>query len=719
MENGKHIWNFSSVGGVKRVNIESGDDLKALESLDQKLWTALSCPVHGLEIDAKTLELIDTNNDGRIRVPEILDAVKWITSVIKNPDDLLKQEKEFPLSAINDSTEEGKTLLASAQQILNNIGFGNATTITVEETSDTARIFAGTMFNGDGVITEDSTTDIEIKKLINEIMLCIGSIGDRSGKAGVSEKHINDFYENCELYSTWYSKAENDLHNILPFGDSTEDTVAIYNEVKSKIEDYFIRCRLAEFDPQSVEVLNMLVSRFEVISPKDLTTCMDEIATFPIAKIEAGKPLPLDKGINPAWELLLSKFVKLIIVPKFNQNISLKESEWKSLSDIFNSFHKWKSEKEGIAVEQLGLKRIREILSGKGKEKLKELVEKDNALKSEANSIILVDKLVRFYRDIFTLLNNFVTFYDFYSPNKNAIFQTGTLFIDQRSCDLCIKVNNMQKHSTMATLSGMFLIYCDCTSKIGKEKMTIVAAMTNGDIDNLIVGKNAIFYDRNGMDWDATVIKIIDNPISIRQAFWSPYRKVSKFIEAQINKMASERENEVQKTTTSNIEKTATTKIEESTKTQAPPFDIGKFVGIFAAIGLALGAIGGVLASFISGFFSLVWWKMPLALLGIILVISGPSMIIAWLKLRKRNLAPILDANGWAINARAIINIPFGNTLTHLAHLPKNSRLNLNDPFTNKKSPFLKIIIISVVFIGIIAYILWKYGYLQMWYFGY
>ena len=60
-------------------------------------------------------------------------------------------------------------------------------------------------------------------------------------------------------------------------------------------------------------------------------------------------------------------------------------------------------------------------------------------------------------------------------------------------------------------------------------------------------------------------------------------------------------------------------------------------------------------------------------------------MILAWLKLRKRNLAPLLDANGWAINAQATINIAFGNTLTHLATLPENSRLNLIDPFAKRK----------------------------------
>jgi len=158
------------------------------------------------------------------------------------------------------------------------------------------------------------------------------------------------------------------------------------------------------------------------------------------------------------------------------------------------------------------------------------------------------------------------------------------------------------------------------------------------------------------------------------------------------------------------IEQKSPIAVDETAK--SAPFDIAKFAGIFAAIGLAFGAIGSVLASIIGGFIALTWWKMPLAFLGIILAISGPSMILAWLKLRKRNLAPVLDANGWAINARATINIAFGRTLTDLAKLPKNAKLNIKDPFRKKRSPFLPILIILIIIAT--AIVLWKLGYISL-----
>ena len=719
-----HTWSFSRVGGVNRVNLDTGKDLINLENLDQKLWTALSCPVHGLEIDSKTLELIDIDNDDRIRVPEVRAAVKWLTSLVKDQDELVKEHQSLELSFINDSTEEGQTLLKSARQILKNLGKPDAESLTVTETSDTVKIFADTKFNGDGIITEYSADDESVKKLIGDIISCVGSQTDRSGREGISLNHIKDFYQSCEDYSNWYTRAETDKKKILPFGDGTIAAYDALLAVKSKIEDYFLRCRLTGYDPASTEVLNALKSGYESITTKDLSKCLDEIALFPLSAIDPNQTLAFSKGINPVWEKSMVTFKNLVVHPVFPGKENLGRDEFDTICRKFDDYIIWQSEKKGASVEKLGLQMIREIISGKSKKELYSLLDQDKALESNANNIFLVDKLVRYHRDLFRLLRNYVTFYDFYSPDEEAIFQAGKLYFDQRCCELCMVVRDMSKHNALARTSGLFLAYCECTLNKGNEKMLIVAAFTDGDFDNIDVGRNGIFYDRKGRDWDATIVRIIDNPISIRQAFWSPYRKVSKFINNQVEKFASAKEKEVDTVAQSGVEKTAgkvdtglkaSVQAAPATSAAAPaPFDIGKFVGIFAALSLALGAIGSVLMSIFTGFFSLTWWKMPLALLGVMLFISGPSMLLAWLKLRKRNLAPLLDANGWAVNARATINITFGATLTHLARLPENSKLNLVDPFAKKRNPWIPVLlIITALALGVL--LLWYFGLLSRW----
>ena len=139
-----------------------------------------------------------------------------------------------------------------------------------------------------------------------------------------------------------------------------------------------------------------------------------------------------------------------------------------------------------------------------------------------------------------------------------------------------------------------------------------------------------------------------------------------------------------------------------------------RFAGIFAAIGLAIGAIGTAIASTVTGFLQLSWWQMPIAVAGIILVISGPSVLIAALKLRHRNLGPILDASGWAVNTRLRINIPFGNALTALARLPEGAERSLQDPYAEKprRGPYY---LGAVVVVLLIVAALWRYGFLMPW----
>ena len=328
-----------------------------------------------------------------------------------------------------------------------------------------------------------------------------------------------------------------------------------------------------------------------------------------------------------------------------------------------------------------------------------------------------LEKLLLLTRDFCTLLHNFVSFQDFYAKRGRAllgrgaedetpwaIFQAGTLVIDQRACNLCLKVNDMAKHNTQALDSGMYLIYCNCKHHASGQTMQIVAAMTIGDIRNLKVGKNALFYDRQGRDWEAEVVKIIDNPISIGQAFWSPYRKLGEWVTGLITKSAAEKE---QKSFADMTAKLQTTPAPADKAAAPAPFDIAKFAGIFAAIGMAIGYIGSFFTSLALGLKGLGWWGW-LVIPGLLLVISGPSMILAWMKLRKRNLAPLLNANGWAINADAIVSVLFGNTLTEQADFPI---LKLKKSGLSKASKWTIAIVATLVGIGAAVLALYLCGF--------
>ena len=324
-------WRFFRAGGFDQVKIETGADIAHLDELDQKLWVALACPTTGLEFDARTLLLVDTDKDGRVRAPEVIAAAKWATSLLKNPDDLVKSPATLSLGAINDSNPEGKQILASARQTLINLGKKDATSIGLDEISDTAKIFAATNFNGDGIVPADAASDDPTKAVINDIMICLGIETDRSGKPGISQAKADQFFADATAYSSWWKQAEGD-QTILPLGEATAAASAAVKAVKVKVEDFFARCRLAAFDARATSALNRPESDYVALAPKELTLATPEIASFPLAQIAADKPLPLGRGVNPAWASALAALQSVAVKPLLGTLDTLTEADWAALN---------------------------------------------------------------------------------------------------------------------------------------------------------------------------------------------------------------------------------------------------------------------------------------------------------------------------------------------------------------------------------------------------
>lgn len=628
-------WNFTYVGGVPRVQIASGEDIAHLDELNEKLWTVLSCPVKGLEIDEKSLDYIDSNKDGQVHVTEIVATSKWLCTVLRNPDILLKSADSIPLDAININNDEGKALHEAALKVLAGVGREGASSISLADSSS-----------------------------------CLATVLAKRVEALKAER-----------------AAQTEV--AAPFGEQTDAVAEAYAALDAKMKDFFLRSRLAQFADKAA-VLDVQEEQVQAVSTANLTEKTTDIANYPLFRITGTDVVALGTTPNPAWAAQWA-----VVKPLFTADIT--EADWNAVGAKLAAFADYKASLE--------------------------VSEADIVVDEETASIQLVDKLLHLTRDFYTLLKNFVTFIDFYNPAVKAVFQAGTLYIDQRACDLCLRVNDAGAMAAQAAASNLFLVFCHCTNKVLGQEMDIVAAVTVGDVSNIAVGKNCIFYDRQGNDWDARVTNVMDNPISIRQAAWSPYKKMASFVEEKIRTMAQSKEDSVISNATANIDaKTDSAAVavsaapaqqpaeyKEAAKAAAGAFDIAKFAGIFAAIGMALGFIGSFITSVVTGFLALNWWQMPLCILAIFLLISGPSMFLAWTKLRKRNLAPILNANGWAINAAAMISIAFGNAMTEAAKFPLSAKMRKQDPFADKDMPLWKKCIGYLIALLVIFGVLWYF----------
>ncbi|TAL07527.1 MAG: hypothetical protein EPO07_00060, partial [Verrucomicrobia bacterium] len=379
--NSTHTWKFFRVGGVDQVSFRNGSDIASLDQLDQKLWMSLAMPTRGVEFDARTADLIDADKDGRIRPPEIIAAVKWAESAFKDLSDVIKGGDSVALSAIKDAN-----ILAGAKRVLASLKKSDAQSISLADVSDTVKILAETRFNGDGVIIADTAEDVAVKKAIEDIIAALGAVTDRSGKPGINQAKLDQFLAEAQTLSDWAAKGEADK-NLTPLGlEGTAAAAAAIKAVKVKVDDYFARCRLAAYDPRALAALNRQEAEYLVIAAKDLSITAQEISGFPLAKIEASKPLPLTATVNPAWAAALSALANAAVTPLLGAGkTSLTEADWTALLAKVGAFECWTAGKPVTAVEKIGLPRLRELAKSGVKEKIAELIKQDAALEGEFN----------------------------------------------------------------------------------------------------------------------------------------------------------------------------------------------------------------------------------------------------------------------------------------------------------------------------------------------
>ena len=715
-----HRWRFFRAGGFDQVRIETPADLAALAQLDQKLWAALACPVADLEFDKRTLGYLDADRDGRIRAPELIAGVDWILARLADPA-VLFQDTPLPLAALRDD-DTGRLLAAAARHLLAIVGRSGDSLVSAADTDDLKLLFPPHEANGDGLVPATFATDEALKAVIADIIAVLGSETDRSGEPGVSEDKIKDFFAQAGAVTAWQQFGREPV--LQPFGEATPAALAAIAVLRDKIDDYFHRVALAAFDARAAALMNGEESELVKLAAKNLAD-VSETAGLPLADIRHGETLPLTQGLNPAWAGAVATFRDTVVTPLLGDRDTLSRADWRAICEKIAPCLAWQAAKPALPIlDTLAPERI-EFLAGSDSEAaLLALVAADRAVAAEADSLLDLDKLLRFQRHLVPLLNNFIAFRDFYARRDKAVFQAGTLFIDGKSCELVVRVGKVDDHARLAASSGSFLLYCDCVRRTAdatgaRERMNIVAAVTAGDEGNLMVGRNGVFYDREGRDWDAQVVKMVQNAISVREAFWLPYRRIARLISDQVQKFAASRDQAV----TAHTDGLVTKGTEQATTTLLTPpapaapaaapkaaFDIARFAGIFAAIGLAVGAIGTALAAVVGSFIALKWWQMPLALVGVMLLLSGPAMVLAWFKLRRRNLAPLLDANGWAVNTQARISIGFGTELTRVAELPEGAERSLRDPYA-PKAPLWPWLLLSLAVA--VAWWAWRQGLLH------
>jgi hypothetical protein len=735
-------WHCRRMGGTDQVTLTTMEELRHLRELDPKLWGALSCPATGIEFDQRTIALLDADGDGRIRMPEVLDAVEWLCARINDTANITGEPAYVPLSVIDTTNEQGQRLLTTANTVLGHLGRKEATCISPEDVKTAIKGAAEQTLNGDGILPPLPGLDDDVRAFIKAGLDIVGGTRDASGEAGLSTALAEALVQELQTWQGWQEQVNAAPHPV----ENTAEAWTLLEEIRDKVDDYFLRCSLAAFAPQAEAPLNADERLLAATDKPDIDK--DIITTLPLARIATnadlplgGGPnsiwrervlcnLPLGSGLNPIWRDRVLRFVELM-KPLLSSTESLSPADWKTVQEALAPYGEALAarpevgvyeegafappENPAAAIDALGADAIHHLLADGAQARFNELCAKDQSSASAAEDIAELEKLVLYYCHLHRLLMNFVSFHDFYSLRKDVTFRAGTLYMDGRPCQLCVPVEDRASHSKIASMSQLCLLYCDCTRRgegDGPGKRSIMAALTAGNDDVLVEGRNGVFVDNTGQDWDATLTQIVHNPIDFRQAVWSPYKRLSQMVKDQIAKIAANKDAALA------AAKAPATGAAAAPKPAGQPFDMGKSVGIFAAVGIALGAIGTAVGSITQALFSLSWWQFPLLFLGLFSAVSGPSVFSAWRKCSNRTLGPILEASGWAVNTQLPITPKLGNALTDIAEPPRNiERQSKLDPFEIKKGHggrwLLLLVLLAALAAGGYGWYLWENGHLN------
>ena len=326
---------------------------------------------------------------------------------------------------------------------------------------------------------------------------------------------------------------------------------------------------------------------------------------LPLVTEEPDKVLPLKDHLNPKHLDAILAFADKCVKPVLGERDALTRTDWKAVKAAFAPFRAWRAAEPVVHAEAKA-------------------------------ALVEEERLLRYKVFLGEFLQNYVTMDRLYDETASAIFQTGTLRIDGKELVLCFHVESEAAHAALAGKSDCCVIYLKLKRPADGAERSVCAVVTAGTIGGLYVGRNGVFYDRDGGHWEAVVTQVVESQVSLAEAFWAPWRKLGAGVADAVKKFLGDRQ-------AKSVEKVQ----KGAASAQAGGAALASSV---AAIGIGVGMAGAAVASIAAVVRSMGPWQLLAAVLAIVLVVSLPSVILTWFKLRRRDLGAILNASGWAVN---------------------------------------------------------------------
>ncbi len=701
---------FGRFGRTFQLKIETASDLKHAERLDEALWVATAAPILSLtDCDQVLLQILDTDADGRIIADDVQAAIKWLFETFKNTDRITEKSGILRLADINTENTDGKRLVEAARTALIRLGKPEAAEIDLSQVRSTLESKKQLPVGENGVVLSTATDDPALKEFIEAIIKTLGGADHPSGAKGVDKASVEKFVELAKAWLTWHAKGEieESATEIKPLGHATASAFEKVQAVRAKLDQYFAQCKLLLFDPNTANKFTTHFAKLEGPELADPAKINALLEAAPLSPPNPDMTLNLDRGLNPAFTARIQALesVAEALMGGHDMHV-LSFDQWNTILNRLKPYEAWITSKPGAQVEPLGVDKLNEYLDPALAAKAQELIATSKDVAESNNNLRLVEKAILFQSLMIRFVNNFIAMPELFDTKTAAMFEMGTLVMDGRRFNLCIKVHNRAEHAAVAGTGGTFIMYVECILKNNLEKIELAVPLTAGVKGNVTVGKRGVYIDRQNREWNARAVQIIENPISFEEAIFAPFIRLGAMITGKIESIAGNAQKSFDDSANKAITTVSTGPAPAAPPVPAPgaapaPAPSGQLPGLLVGGGLAFAAISTALTYVIKSILSLHLYEVIIGLFIAILTVLVPTLVVAWIRLRKRDLSAMLEGSTWAINARLRMTHRLSLELTETPPYPKDASGTPGQHFK-----YLIMVLIALVFLGIasIAY---------------
>jgi hypothetical protein len=683
---------FQRFGGSYQMRITTFAELEAAVRAPEALWVATACPTQGLACDARFLALLDGDGNGRVRAEELRAAVAWTAGVLAERGGVEAGSDVLTLAHLAPAAAR---LAEAAGLLLETLGADDRTRLSLAQLRESEPALRAAGINGDGLLAPEQLPPGPLADVARLVLGTSPGRANAAGLAGVDAEALAAFRLRRAEALAWAAERP----AALAWGPDTLARARRLKGVQGRLEEYFLQCRLVASQPDVAGHLRVRGERVEG-ALGDAGALALVADALPVAPPRASGALAWGELFHgPAFEALTA-FRDEVVLPALGPLPALSEADFRALRATADAALAWEA-RGADPVFALGEARLSQVAEA-DLAALEALSRRDRERKPLLDAVAELERLLLNQRWLLVFANNFVAMPHLYDVRRSALFERGRLVLSGRDFRLAVLVPDRAAHAALAEKSHMCLAYVRVQQRDGVGAHEVVVPVTSGTSAGVEVGRRGVFYDTEGKEYDATVLQVVRQPVSLWEAATLPFRRAADFLTARFEELGGSGSRAVDAGVGAGWKATTAAATVPAPAAGAAPAVApalapaapagaapgpaapaaavpGALGGLIAAGGVALAAVGSATAFMLNQLRTLTPLDVLRALLAIAVLVMAPSAFLGWLKLRRRNLGVVLEGSGWALNDKLLLTRRMGLLFTRRPRRPEGARVDRVD----------------------------------------